>query len=312
LRDNLGRRPKGAPNPLAIAVQHHKTEEQIPPELQQLWDAMRSSDLVKIENAAHWNMGSKRMEVQARWGDILLALGGSEGALFLANLYHDAGKPVVPLNAPICAPGTGARRLFEFGLSSSNTARLFRTGQGLDPHGWINRINFPARRTASEKVKVIIGLLEALERPLAFGVRLLNPDHADFQAVEDYFANVVRPVIEDELGYRLAVVDGKQPYEHPRIDQEIFAKLHRSALIVADITGHRPNCFIELGYALGRSLPTMVLARKDTQHPFDIETFAGHHWLSSDTVEENRRLLREHWLSIRNRPPLVPMEPLIP
>jgi hypothetical protein len=252
------------------------------------------------------------MEVQARWGDILIAVGGSEGVLFLANLYHDAGKPVVPLNAPVCASGVGARRVFEFGLSSSNTARFFRTGEGLDPHGWINRINFPARRTTAEKVKEIVALLEALERPLAFGVRLLNPDHADFGAVEDYFAAVVKPVIEDDLGYRLVVVDGKQPYEHPRIDQEIFAKLHRSALVVADLTGLRPNCLIELGYALGRSLPTMVLARKDTRHPFDIETFAGHHWVSAGDVEEKRRLLREHWFAVRNRPPLVPMEPLIP
>ena len=42
-------------------------------------------------------MASKRMEAQARWGDILIAIGGGEGVLFLANLYHDAGKPVIPV-----------------------------------------------------------------------------------------------------------------------------------------------------------------------------------------------------------------------
>ncbi|MFA5952219.1 MAG: hypothetical protein WC807_18265 [Hyphomicrobium sp.] len=312
IRSNLHRRPSGAPSPLAIAVQHHKTEEQIPPEFHGLWDALRSSDLVKIENAAHWNMGSKRMEVQARWGDILIALGGSEGVYFLANLYLDAGKPVVPLNLPICAAGTGARRLFDYGLSSLNTPRLFRTGEGPDPHGWINRINFPSRRSVTEKVTEIVALLEALEPPTAFGVRLLNPEHEDFAAVEDYFATVVKPIVEDELGYKLVVVDGKQPFDAPRIDQEIFAKLHRSAVIIADITASRPNCFLELGYALGRSLPVMVLARKDTKHPFDIETLAGHHWTSTGSVDERRRLFREHWAAIRNRPPLVPMEPLIP
>ena len=30
---------------------------------------------MQIENAAHRNMASKRMEAQARWGDILIALG---------------------------------------------------------------------------------------------------------------------------------------------------------------------------------------------------------------------------------------------
>ena len=39
---------------------------------------------------------------------------------------------------------------------------------------------------------------------------------------------VVQPVIEGELGYRLVMIDGRQAYNHARIDQEIFAKLHRS------------------------------------------------------------------------------------
>ena len=98
---SLARRPAAAPNPLVVAVQHHKTEEQIPAEFQKLWDDFRSSDLIQIENVSHWNMNSKRMEAQARWGDILLTVGGSEGVLFLANLYHDAGKPVVPLNCKV-------------------------------------------------------------------------------------------------------------------------------------------------------------------------------------------------------------------
>ncbi len=108
------------------------------------------------------------------------------------------------------------------------------------------------------------------------------------------------------------VIDSKHPHDLPRIDQEIFAKLHRSAVVVADITGSRPNCFIELGYAFGRGLPTMVLARKDTERPFDIGTFGGLTWDSTATVDERRRQMREHWYSIRNRPALVPMEPLIP
>jgi hypothetical protein len=312
IKDNLHLRPADAPAPVAVAVQHHKTEAQIPQEFQPLWDELRLSDHVKIENAAHWNMNSKRMEAQARWGDILVALGGSEGVLYLANLYHDAGKPVVPLNFPICAAGTGARHIFEYGLTSSNTHRLFRTAEGLDPHGWLNRINFTARSSTSERAAAAVALLEALERPTAFVVRLLNPKHADFTEVDNYFASVVQPVIEGELGYKLVVVDGKQPYEFPRIDQEIFEKLHRGALIVADLTGSRPNCFLELGYALGRAIPTMVLAREDTQHPFDITTLAGHHWVSTLTVEEKRLQLREHWIAVRRRPPIVSAEPLIP
>lgn len=311
IANNLATRPSGAPNPLAIAVQHHKNESQIPEQFDNLWQRLRSSDLVKIENAAHWNMASKRMEAQARWGDILIAIGGGEGVLYLANLYHDAGKPVVPLNAKLCPSDTGALRLFNYGLSSSQSSRLFQVEGGLDSHGWVNRINFGSKKTAAEKTSETVALLEALERPKAFAVRLLNPDHADYRDVQDFFDVVVEPVIQGELGFRLVVVDGKQPYDHPRVDQEIFLKLHRSRIVVADITGLRPNCFLELGYALGRSLPTMLTAKEGSAHPFDIHTLSGLHWKTTGTAEEPRRLFREHWEAIRNRPPLVPMEPLI-
>lgn len=307
---SLARRPADAPNPLVIAVQHHKTEEQIPAEFQKLWDDLRSSDLIQIENVSHWNMNSKRMEVQARWGDILLTVGGYEGVLFLANLYHDAGKPFVPMNSKVTAADRGARRLFSLGLSSAQAPRLFRP-VSQTAHNWMNRINFTARNSVADQIKGIIDLLEDLEPPPAFVVRLLNPDHPDYADVQAFFDIVVQPIIEGELGYRMVVVDGHQKYEHARIDQEIFAKLHRSRVVLADITGMRPNCFLELGYAFGRSLPTMLMVKEGASHPFDIHTFAGLHWKTAGTVDERRRSFREHWTAIQSRPPLVVAEPLI-
>lgn len=139
----------------------------------------------------------------------------------------------------------------------------------------------------------------------------MNPDVPEFGDVDEYFRNVVQPVIEGELGYEMTVVDGHQPYEHTRIDQEIFTKLHRSRIVLADITGMRPNCFLELGYALGRGLPTMLMGKDGVQHPFDLTTFAGLHWKASAPTDERRREFREHWEAVRNRPLLVPTEPLI-
>jgi hypothetical protein len=210
----------------------------------------------------------------------------------------------------VTGPEQGSRRLFSLGLSSAQAARLFHP-TSLSAHSWMNRINFTSRSALSEQVRGIISLLEALERPRAFAVRLLNPGHADFVDVQNFFETVVQPVVEGELGYRLAVVDGRQSYEHPRIDEEIFAKLHRSRVVFADITGARPNCFLELGYAFGRSLPTMVMAKEGSATPFDIHTFAGLHWKMTGSVDERRRAFREHWAAIQTRPPLVPTEPLI-
>lgn len=311
VKDNLIYRPQNVPGPFIVAVQHHKTEEQIPDEYLDLWDELRASQLIKIESAAYWNMNSKRMEAQARFGDVLIALGGDEGVLYLANLYHDAGKPIVPLNLPIGTETKGARRLYAFGLASAQTRRLFQIADDGDAHDWINRIGFPKRQSIPDRVSAVIDLLESLDRPKAFAVRLLNPDHEDHADVQDFFDVVAKPVLEDELGYRLIVIDGRQTYDHARIDQEIFAKLHRSSVVIADITGARPNCFLELGYALGRGLPTMVTAREGANLPFDITTFAGHHWKANGSADDRRRVFREHWNAIRNRPTLVPTEPLI-
>jgi hypothetical protein len=311
IRDNLTRRPAGVPGPLAIAVQHHKSEDQIPDEFVDLWDDLRSSPLVQIENAAHWSMASKRMEAQARFGDVFVPLGGTEGVLYLANLYHDAGKHIVPLDLPLCPENTGARRLYSYGLSSNHTRQLFQIADDGDAHHWLNRIRFRARQLATDRITEVVQLLESLERPRAFGVRLLNPGSAEYTDVQDFFDTVVQPVVEGEFGYRLVVIDGRQAYERARIDEEIFIKLHRSSVVLADITGSRPNCFLELGYALGRGLPTMVMAQEDSPLPFDIHTLSGLLWSRKGSAEDRRRAFREHWNAIRNRPPIVPTEPLI-
>ncbi len=312
IRESMALRPAGVPGPLAVGVQHHKTEDQIPAEHVALWDELRASPLVTIENAAHWNMASKRMEAQARYGDILITLGGTEGVLYLANLYHAAGKPVVPLNLPITPETEGSRKLYAFGMTSGNSRQLFRITDGGDAHGWINRIRFPARQAVPDRISVLAELLESLERPTAFAVRLLADDHEEFAAVQDFFDTVVQPVLEGELGYRLVVIDGRQAYEKARIDEEIFAKLHCASVVVADLTGSRPNCFLELGYALGRCLPTIVTARWGSNTPFDLTTLAGLRWKAEGTATERRRLFRAHWDAVRDRPPLVKVEGLIP
>jgi hypothetical protein len=207
-------------------------------------------------------------------------------------------------------PDTGARRIFTLGLSSTHAHRLFQV-TGYDAHTWINRINFTSRKSVPERVSAVIDLLEGLERPRAFAVRLLNKKQQDYADVQDFFDIVVQPIIEGELGYKMTVVDGRQAYDEPLIDQEIFAKLHRSRLVLADITGMRPNCLLELGYALGRGLPTVLMAKEGSSYPFDIHAFAGLQWNTCGSVDDRRRAFREHWAAVQMRPPLVPMEPLI-
>ncbi|WP_210451420.1 hypothetical protein [Pantoea ananatis] len=310
--NQIHRRPEGVPGPCIIAVKHHKNEDQIPDEQISSWDDYCGTSYVKIESAAHWNMASKRMEIQARAGDILITIGGSEGVLFLANLYHDAGKPVIPLNYKIGKDTTGSRKIFEFALASVNSERLFKTTDGRGAHDWINRLSFPARKSIEERVSLVADLLENLTPPSAFFVCLMNKDHTDHLSVSNFCESVVKHVMETEFGYKMVIVDGSQGYEMAYVNQEVFTRLHRSCVVIADLTASRPNCFLELGYALGRGLPTMITAKIGTELPFDIHSVSAHLWQNDISIEEQRRLFRDHWASIRTRPPLVSAEPLIP
>jgi hypothetical protein len=103
------------PGPLAIAVQHHKNEDQIPDEYVALWDGLRSNtSLVQIENAANWTMASKRMETQARFGDLLIALGGRKACC----------------SSPICTTtpeNRSSRWIFRFALRTLERGGSSRT-----------------------------------------------------------------------------------------------------------------------------------------------------------------------------------------
>ena len=310
INNNLKNTARDVPMPLAIAIQHDKTKEQIPDEYLNLWDNLRKSNFLKIESVAEWNMASKRMEEQSRWGDILIAIGGDEGVLYLANRYHEAGKPIIPLNLPLCKKDKGARRLFNHGLSG-NSKQLFKTSGERDEGNWLNLIDLTQRKPTLEILPTLIELLESLNRPKAFAVRLLDSDDADFNDVDFFFETVVEPVISEELGYKLVTIDLNHVHESASIGQEIFENLHKSSIAICDITGGRPNCFIELGYALGRNIPTILTARKGIEHPFDVKLFSAHHWDPDRSIDEEKRLFQKHVETVKNRKPLVPEELLI-
>lgn len=312
LREKIHLRPAGALQPYAIAVKHDKNDEQIPEQYQATWDEFSVTDNVWVDSAAHWNMNSKRMEVAARRGDILITIGGGEGVLFLANAYHDAGKPVIPVNFPVSNPRSGTGKLCEVASSAPVAERFFRTIDGIDAYTWLNRVTPKSRSAAEDVAGRVLQLLENLQRSTAFAVRLLNPEVPEYAAVDTFFGTVVKPVLEDEYGYSLVVVDGKQQVEKARIDQDIFAKLQRAGLVIADMTGQRPNCFLEFGFAIGRGTKTVMTFMDTVKPPFDVTTYAGHPWRAGDSVEQARQAFREHLVSISRRPALVNDEPLIP
>lgn len=310
LYENRDQRPSDIEEKYVIAVKHHKSEDQIPEEYKPIWEGMEGSGAVDIHPVGRWNMGAKRREAQASEGDVLLLLGGGEGVRHLANLYLDAGKPVIPLPFEIVDEGAGARMLFNYmGTSRVHSARLFSTNtEKRTPYAWMGSLY----KGNELQVKNLLELLDNLLPPAAFVIRLLDPEDENYEEVDRYHNEVLKPLVEDEYGFRLVTIDEQHSYETPRIDQEIFEKLHRSQIVLADLTGFRANCLVEVGYALGRGLPTLLLAKERADLPFDLKMRPALFRQESQTVAEKQDRFRNHWRRNLKLPPVVQQDDLVP
>jgi len=146
-------------------------------------------------------------------------------------------------------------------------------------------------------------LLCKLAWPSAFFVRLVNTTHPKFAAVESFFRDVVDPVVQEAGFTRIEI--GTDKSEHAFMNVAIFDSLHFSSLAIVDVTGERPNCFVELGYALGTGNRVLVTAEEGTKLPFDQEMIPCHFWKSDAATDARKQAFVQFWEKNINRPPIV-------
>lgn len=145
--------------------------------------------------------------------------------------------------------------------------------------------------------------MEDLRFPLAFYVRLLDPDNEAIGSVEQFFRNTVDPVM-DELAYRPHEVGLARPIA-AFLNVEIFEAIHRAGLVVVDLTGARPNCLMELGYALGRRRKVVISAMKDTRLNFDTDKLPVFFWHDEEEPQACIERYREWIQRCIDMPPIV-------
>lgn len=102
---------------------------------------------------------------------------------------------------------------------------------------------------------------------------------------DQMFKYIIAPVCE-ETGFEPIRVDKlNQP---DSINQTIIDYLLQSELVIADITGHNPNAFYEMGYRASTGKPIIHLKCKNEKIPFDIAGIRAFDYDLSDldSVEE--------------------------
>lgn len=293
--------------PFVKAICSLKATSSVPDHRRSLWARLLDSGAVEVQKlTARWSAGAYVRQQQAKAGDAAVLIGGGQGVEHLAALFTERGRPVIPLDAPVGAfsgDGRGAPMLFE--AACSQPERFL-----LDPQiarGFptlLRGLSFAQRSAEPREIaERLVAVLQKVISPRAFYVRLVNESMPEYRDVESFFADVVTPCVR-ELGYTEDQI-GLKPATEAFIDREIFERLHYADVVVADVTSPRPNMFIELGYALGRPLPTLITARNGTSLPFDASTMPVHFWSPTSQSSERRRLFIDYWRRCLDRPPLV-------
>ena len=292
---------------LITTVVTNKTDGQIPADRRALWDRLLTDDALDAWHAPEgWYSAAYRRRELARHCDIMILLSGGEGVEQLAYDYAAQGKPVIPIDLDLGAStndGSGgaarlARRMRE---APAQFVRLRDPGAA---GGLLLRMATRQGATpVADVVCAILDLLHALTPPPAFFVRLLNRTAEHFVEVDRYFANVVDPVVRRH-GYE-SVVMGTSDNTHAWMNTQIFARIAESRLVVVDLTGVRPNCFIELGYALRGDAPVLITTREGTPPQFDTHALEACLWNDGTDDRARQDEFEAYWKRNLRKPQLV-------
>lgn len=96
---------------------------------------------------------------------------------------------------------------------------------------------------------------------------------------DQVYKYIISPVCE-ECGFEAIRVD--KVNQSDSITQTIIDYIKESELVIADITGHNPNAFYEMGYRASIGKPMIHLKEKSEKIPFDIARIRAFDYELSD------------------------------
>ena len=115
---------------------------------------------------------------------------------------------------------------------------------------------------------------------------------------DEVLSYLITPVCE-ELGYKPVRVDQVDAVDN--INETIINYLKTAPMVVADMTGHNPNAFYELGFRQAKELPLVPIIQAGNRLPFDvISQRTVFYNLSVGKIEQSKKDLKAKMKSFEN------------
>ena len=83
-----------------------------------------------------------------------------------------------------------------------------------------------------------------------------------------------------------------------KISEQILEQIAESKYIIADLTGSRPNCYYECGFAHALGKELILSVHKDDSIHFDL---SGHRFIQWSTESELRRKLKQRFKTLESK-----------
>ena len=119
---------------------------------------------------------------------------------------------------------------------------------------------FPAATRGSVEVVDVVGERSESKQPV-FVAMPFGEEYSDL-----YEFGIYQPV--RAAGYRCERVDNES-FTGDVLDR-VKVGIENAAYVVAVLTGQNPNVFLEVGYAWGKGIPTILVSRATEELPFDV------------------------------------------
>ena len=131
------------------------------------------------------------------------------------------------------------------------------------------------RSHASPKIKTFLEMAFASPKNQIFVVMKFGDKYLD-----SAYSEVIKPIAKK---YGLEAVRVDEIQNSGRIDDQILDYIAESKFILSDLTGERPNCYYETGFAHALGKELILTIRKGSDIHFDL---AGYKFIQWETERE--------------------------